>query len=588
MKKLFSILPTAALLGSHTTGVIRAAPADPRPPVSYYIARAGSDANPGTDPRHPWQTVSNLNQLKTFGPGDRLLFRGGETFAGGLLVTLAGTRDRPCVLGSYGSGAATLTDFAPYTQAICRLLNSEHVIVTRLNFIGAPGAHYPGTNFVPVNKGQGLAITSTRQSGNRLQSVLVQHCLFKNTFQGLWVDCDRGPKVDGFDGVSVTHCTFDGVYQCGCYIIGYGILKTGPVDQSLDVRIESSQFYRIYGDPNFPSESQAVSVSGTTGIVIEHNVFGDNCGYGGYFAGSPNGGSAAFGVSNCRNVRIRRNEVYGTKCARQWDGCAIDLDQDSQNAEVCYNLTYCNDGPSIQLGSFGGATNRDIAIHHNLSYNDARGCHTNSVQGVLRVWGNADGVQFYNNTVYVDKLGSIGTPSCYSEEVGNNRHICVLNNLFKTTQGVPMVRPNGTAGGEYNPCHIGSSTRFIGNCYDASGGPLVISTDDTRGAYRTVTTMADWQALGQERLEGALCGVSEDAGLRALGSFKPPLGGFLPKQDLRTVRNFDLAAASACRGRGIDPAPFVTLRAPLKAQRPDFHGREASSFNIGAVQTPHR
>ena len=565
-------------------GVAQTPPARPPTGTSYYIARQGSDANSGTDPRHPWQTIANLNRIGTFGPGDHILFRAGESFAGGLLISLAGTRSSPCWLGSYGSGTATLTDVAPYTSPICGIVNSAFFMVTDLNFIGTPGTNYPGTNFLPVNKSQGLSITSTRRSGNRFKSVLVRHCLFKNTRFGLWIDCESDPKVDGFDGVTVTGCTFDGVYQHGFYVIGYGILKTGPVDQFLNVTVKANQFYRIYGDPNFPSEAQALSVSGATGILIEGNVFGDNCGYGGCFAGTPNGGSTAFGVSNCRDFRIQGNEVYGTRCARPWDGNAIDVDQDAQNGEVCYNLTYQNAGPSIQLGSFGGATNRNIAIHHNISYNDVRGCQTNSVQGALRAWGNTDEIQFYNNTVYVDKAGCLGTPSCYSEEFGNNNHIAVLNNIFKTTQGVPMIRPNGSAQGEYNPCHCSRTSRFIGNCYDSGGAPPIISTDDAQGSYANITTLAAWQALGQERLGDAAYGVVGDPGFTALNSFRPPTGGFLPKRRLSRIQYFDLAAASPCRGRGIDPTPFVTVQAPLKAQRLDFHGHSSSSMDVGAVQ----
>jgi hypothetical protein len=184
----------------------------------------------------------------------------------------------------------------------------------------------------------------------------------------------------------------------------------------------------------------------------------------------------------------------------------------------------------------------------------------------------------------VDKAGCLGTPSCYSEEVGNNHHISILNNIFKTTQGVPMIRPNGSASGDYNPCHCSRTIRFIGNCYDSSGGPLVISTDDTSGAYTNITTLAAWQALGQERLGNAVRGVVGDPGLIGLNSFKPPAGGFLPKRRLSSIRNFDLAGTSPCRGRGIDPTPFVTLQAPFKAQRLDFRGNSSSSTDVGAVQ----
>ena len=101
--RVFFLLSAAVWMGMDPTGVAQTPPAHPHAGTSYYIARQGSDANSGADPRHPWQTIANLNRIGTFGPGDHILFRAGESFAGGLLISLAGTRSSPCWLGSYGS-----------------------------------------------------------------------------------------------------------------------------------------------------------------------------------------------------------------------------------------------------------------------------------------------------------------------------------------------------------------------------------------------------------------------------------------------------------------------------------------------------
>lgn len=555
---------------------------------TYYIATDGNDSNSGLDPRQPFKTVAPINTLGAFGAGCAIRFKGGETFAGPLHVTMTGTSNAPCLLGCYGSGKATLTDVAPYTSPICKIADSEYVTVENLQFAGTPGTNYPGLSFVPVNKGMGLSITSIRKSGIRFRSVTVKDCVFKNTLQGLWIDCETAPNVDGFDGVSVVGCAFDGVYQFGCYITGPGRIAGGPVDSILDVYVGSNRFMNIRGDPHFPSEAQPLSVSGATGIVIEKNLFGNNCGYGGHFAGNPNGGSTAFGVSNCRNFRIRHNEVFGTKCVNKWDGSAIDADQDAQNGEIAYNLTYRNDGPAVQLGSFRDKLTQNIVVHHNISFNDVRGCQPSSVQGAIRFWGNNNQIQIVNNTIVLDGAGVIGKPSCINFEVGNNKNISILNNIFRTTQGVPIIRSNGTAGGEYNTTHIDATCRFLGNCYDSSGGPLVICTDNLHGAYNNVVSLLEWRSAGQERLDGADCGVVGDAGLFSPGAFTPPDGGFPPARQVGTVLVFDLGTGSACRGRAIDPLPFVTLQAPMMMQRWDFHGTASSAVDIGAVQTSDR
>ena len=551
---------------------------------TYYIAADGNDGNSGLDPRHPFKTVAPINTLSVFGAGCEIRFKGGDTFAGPLNVTMTGTSNTPCYLASYGSGKATLVNVAPYTEPICKMINSEYVTVENLCFVGTPGTNYPGLFFVPANRSMGLSMTSIRRSGIRFRSIAVKDCMFKSTLQGLWIDCETGPNLDGIDGVKVVGCTFDGVYQFGCYITGPGRIAEGPVDHILNVYVAGNRFQNIYGDPHIPSEAQPLSVSGATEIVIEKNIFGNNCGFGGHYTGNPNGGSAALGVSNCRNFRIQRNEVFATKCADKWDGCAIDADEDSRNGEICYNLTYFNGGPAVQLGSFHGKLTQNIVVHHNISFNDVRGCQPGSIQGAIRLWGNNNQIQIINNTIFLDGAGVIGKPSCLNYEVGNNKNISIHNNIFRTKGCVPVIRPNGSAEGEYNSTHIDATCKFLGNCYDGGSGSLIISTDNINGRYVNIFSMPEWRSSGQERHAGSDCGLVGDAGLLSPGAFKPSAGGFLPDRQVSTVRNFDLNADSACRGRAIDPLPFVTLQSPMTFQREDYHGNLSSMAVIGAVQ----
>src|SRR5260370_17678801 len=77
--------------------------------TNYYISTAGSDNNQGTQAL-PWQTINNVNST-TFGPGDEILFQGGQTFTGPLIfiATSAGTTANPIVVSSYGIGLATIS-----------------------------------------------------------------------------------------------------------------------------------------------------------------------------------------------------------------------------------------------------------------------------------------------------------------------------------------------------------------------------------------------------------------------------------------------------------------------------------------------
>jgi hypothetical protein len=71
---------------------------------TFHVHPDGDDANPGTFPGKPWKTVDRANR-HTFRPGDRLLFAGGKTFAGSLVL---GAEDAGVTVGSYGEGRATI------------------------------------------------------------------------------------------------------------------------------------------------------------------------------------------------------------------------------------------------------------------------------------------------------------------------------------------------------------------------------------------------------------------------------------------------------------------------------------------------
>jgi hypothetical protein len=81
---------------------------------TFYVATGGRDSNSGANSAHPWRTVGRVDAAG-LRPGDRVLFRGGETFDDNTLMPgegfmASGTARAPIVFASYGGGRATLTD----------------------------------------------------------------------------------------------------------------------------------------------------------------------------------------------------------------------------------------------------------------------------------------------------------------------------------------------------------------------------------------------------------------------------------------------------------------------------------------------
>lgn len=70
--------------------------------TTYYVSPSGSDANAGTNPAAPWQTVAKVDAT-TFNPGDQILFQRGGQWHESLNASSSGTVAAPITYGAYGS-----------------------------------------------------------------------------------------------------------------------------------------------------------------------------------------------------------------------------------------------------------------------------------------------------------------------------------------------------------------------------------------------------------------------------------------------------------------------------------------------------
>ena len=96
MKKVF--LPILLL---HLAMVVNAA--------TYYFSSLSGDDSRTTDDAQkvatPWRTITKLNSIMlTLQPGDKILFKRGESFDGSIVVTASGSSTMPIIFGAYGAG----------------------------------------------------------------------------------------------------------------------------------------------------------------------------------------------------------------------------------------------------------------------------------------------------------------------------------------------------------------------------------------------------------------------------------------------------------------------------------------------------
>ncbi|QMW04001.1 right-handed parallel beta-helix repeat-containing protein [Spirosoma foliorum] len=71
--------------------------------ITYYVASNGNDSNNGRSSTFPFQTLSKINGL-SLQPGDKVLFRRGDTFRGTLTIRRSGSASAPIIFDAYDSG----------------------------------------------------------------------------------------------------------------------------------------------------------------------------------------------------------------------------------------------------------------------------------------------------------------------------------------------------------------------------------------------------------------------------------------------------------------------------------------------------
>lgn len=128
--------------------------------TDYYVSNSGNDQNSGTSPSSPWKSINKVNaQFSKLRPGDRILFRKGDTFYGSIVANRSGSAGAPIVIGAYGSGVKpVITGLKPVdnwrskggniwesVDAVSSLPYTQIVVVNGRN---TPMGKYPNDGYV--------------------------------------------------------------------------------------------------------------------------------------------------------------------------------------------------------------------------------------------------------------------------------------------------------------------------------------------------------------------------------------------------------------------------------------------------------
>jgi hypothetical protein len=477
-------------------------------PKIYYISNIGDDSNPGTSQAKAWQTIERVNQ-QDFAPGDRILFRGGDTFQGTVILAAedAGTAASRLRLSSFGEGRAVLSgqEAEALKADSCRYLSIENIEFSGLG----------------------------RKSGNTADGLLIRNS------DNLFVDAI---EVYGFQhsGLHVHQCNDAFIKQVYAHDNGFaGIHVTGNT-MSDPVNYDNHNLYIGYcvaennpGDPTVLNNhsGNGILASSVKGGTIEYCVAFNN----GWDMPWTGNGPVGIWIWDCTEFLIQHCIAHHNRTHPEAaDGGGFDFDGGVSNSIIQYCISHNNEGAGFGLYEFGAAKPwENNTVRYNISQDDgiinggSLGIWKDDKQGVMR------NCQIYNNTFY----NSLEDGSCiwmYDNYPG----YCFYNNVF--VYNGALVAEKQTLKEEV----------FLGNLY------WNLSGDESFFTYASLDKWAT--ASGNEVLNDQMVGQYQDPMLEQAGSLNvtdpaminpESLHGYIPLPEsplvdrglnLKTLLNLDV------------------------------------------------
>ena len=497
---------------------------DPASAATFHVSPAGDDRAPGTA-AHPWQTLERVN-ASDLEPGDRVLLEGGKSFAGTLRLDGAdgGTPASPVVIGSFGSGRATIhagDSDAVYAEDVGGLLIRD--VIAR----GSGAVHHPGA---------GINIYTDLSGEHRLPAVRIENVETFGFGRGISVGSWAGRT--GYDGIAIEGVDAWGNARAG--ILTYA--ETRAVHR--DVVVRRCRAWANRGIPGAVGNTgSGIVVGGVDGGRVEHSVAHDNGGAN----DSPREGPVGIWTYDSHAVVIERNVSYGNRTGGLKDGGGFDLDDRVSGSTVQYNYSYDNDGPGFLLANPSGeGSHRDNVVRFNLSHGDGR----RNGAAAVTTWQRVTRLLLMHNTVVAPASGT-------AVAVGKGAVVAFHNNVLSSAVSVEADATD--------------TTRFDGNTYWPGDSGTAIEW-----GLRPYHDLEDWRRdTGQESQSPATARAAA-----------PPVQDIHRSPLAFSARfTFDMLAAYAPRGDSTTARAGVSVGDPGLF---DLAGRRlpAAPFTGALVPTP--
>ncbi|WP_224484392.1 PKD domain-containing protein [Robertkochia aurantiaca] len=454
----------------------------------FYISPNGNDANNGTDPATPWQTIDKVN-THAFSAGDQILFEAGGSFPGSLIIDKQDAYDpsNPILVSTYGG-----------TSKAMIMAGAGHGI----QITDRGGVHFENLivqgDGLNQNLGVGFLLINQLTGGQKVSNVSVKNSEVLG-FGESGIAIVSLNDTSGFSDVLLENLNVHACRDRGITSLGaFSQSKQGYAHQNITVR--SCEVFDIPGYDKGEHSGNGIVLSDVQNSVIEYSTV--------YNSGSGNtncGGPVGIWYYDADQVTIQFNEVYNMSSGTGCDGGGFDLDGGVTNGVIQYNYSHDNEGPGYLVGQFTGSrAMNNITLRYNISENDAR----TNLGSITLFNDNTDfavnNVSIYNNTVYLNETGGHANSSAIAiVDTGNSlgSNIDFYNNILMVENGAALI--------DISAQH---DAGFYGNLYHSTGEFLI----SYKGS--DYTSLDAFRASGNEFLNSENTGVEGDPLFNAPGS----------------------------------------------------------------------
>ncbi len=411
--------------------------------LTYFVdASSGNDLNSGLDSSSAWQTLNKVNSF-TFKPGDKILFKSGQSWIGQLYPKGSGTLQDPITVSSYGTGNLPAIHGNGLVIDAIYLFNQEYVTirdfeitntVTDTDTIIRRGVHVVGQDF------------------GTLHNIKLKN-LFIHDVKGAITLKEAGGIYCEIKGYT-TKTNFDSLIIEGCKILN--VDRTGVSNESSWSTRTLENNINWYPSTNYIFRGNWVERSGGNGLItrvaanplIEHNVF-KQCGL-------KTSGNAMF-VFNCDDALVQFNESYLTVYNDgDNDASGFDADYRCKRSIFQFNYSHDNDDGFMVITCQGGTGrfNDGTIVRYNISQND--GGRGSSSGGIIYLSGQTTNSTIHNNVIYSGPSNSIKRIVYHNNWSAYPDSTSYFNNIF-------YILKNPTATG-YN-LSLSTNNVFNSNIY---------------------------------------------------------------------------------------------------------------------------